>query len=719
MSEIQEALSYIKVAEISYQEWLNVGMALKSAGYPLEIFEDWSRNDPRFKQGECEKKWASFQGEGIGIGTLYHLAIQRGYYTSKNSNNFEEIILPYSFPSCSFETKEEGHADIVKFVTSLYKPNDIVNIVSDTKFIKGKHIPRNQGDNVTVAELVGNLDRLETGIGGAWIRINPVDGNGVNNENVTDFNYCLLESDKMSLQEQYAMYKKLKLPLAFLVHSGGKSLHGVAKIYARSLEEYKQRVNRLYDYCENNGFQVDRANKNPSRLMRLPGIKRGEEWQYVVQEDSGALDYEAWLEIIENDEKRLLFEDVADFIDFPPPLKEELIKGILRKGHKMTITAASKAGKSYLLQNLAIAVATGGRWLGRSCSQGNVLYLDFEIDRNSLLNRISQVAEAMGVNAESLRDKMKICALRGKNYRIDELLSYLTESINKNWKPSLIVIDPIYRIMQGDENSAEIVSKFVNSTTNLAEKIGASIALVHHHSKGAQSNKFAQDRGSGSGVFARDADAIIDLVQIDPYREQKAARINEEKIRLSTIVMTRKNADSARAVLESYKGYDGDSLVRNALTFLKNPEEKQSFLDEIAKMEERVQKNPYFRVDGTLREFKNFEPFETQFNFPVHEIVAGMREAPILTGVGTERKLDFGRTKANVEKKEQFLDKVGMLYEMLQEAGDKGVLKDELLDTLKVTERSLKNYMKNLGAKSKLGRVYMGVKLPDNEKIEV
>ena len=36
----------------------------------------------------------------------------------------------------------------------------------------------------------------------------------------------------------------------------------------------------------------------------------------------------------------------------------------------------------------------------------------------------------------------------------------------------------------------------------------------HHHSKGAQGAKNAADRASGSGVFARDADALLDMIQL-------------------------------------------------------------------------------------------------------------------------------------------------------------------------------------------------------------
>ena len=47
---------------------------------------------------------------------------------------------------------------------------------------------------------------------GAWIRFNPLDGNGVKNENVTDYRYALIESDDMPIEDQNAIVRELELP---------------------------------------------------------------------------------------------------------------------------------------------------------------------------------------------------------------------------------------------------------------------------------------------------------------------------------------------------------------------------------------------------------------------------------------------------------------------------------------------------------------------------
>ena len=59
--------------------------------------------------------------------------------------------------------------------------------------------------------------------------------------NVTEYRYCLVESDDMSLEKQYAMFTELKLPIATLTHSGGKSLHAIVKVNAANRRGYQQR----------------------------------------------------------------------------------------------------------------------------------------------------------------------------------------------------------------------------------------------------------------------------------------------------------------------------------------------------------------------------------------------------------------------------------------------------------------------------------------------
>ena len=59
--DLRNVLDHIPCSGVSYQEWIDVGMALKHEGYSPDDWEAWSLKDPaRYHAGECQKKWNSF-----------------------------------------------------------------------------------------------------------------------------------------------------------------------------------------------------------------------------------------------------------------------------------------------------------------------------------------------------------------------------------------------------------------------------------------------------------------------------------------------------------------------------------------------------------------------------------------------------------------------------------------------------------------------------------
>lgn len=73
----REFLAAIPPADADdYDTWVQVGMALHSVGDDalLNDWIDWSATSGKFEPGACEAKWRSFNGHGVTLGTLAHLA---------------------------------------------------------------------------------------------------------------------------------------------------------------------------------------------------------------------------------------------------------------------------------------------------------------------------------------------------------------------------------------------------------------------------------------------------------------------------------------------------------------------------------------------------------------------------------------------------------------------------------------------------------------------
>lgn len=76
---VRRMLDFISPSSLTYDDWLAVGMALKNIGCDCSDWEQWSRSDDRFKDGECESKWNGFNRDGYSIATICMFAQQNGY----------------------------------------------------------------------------------------------------------------------------------------------------------------------------------------------------------------------------------------------------------------------------------------------------------------------------------------------------------------------------------------------------------------------------------------------------------------------------------------------------------------------------------------------------------------------------------------------------------------------------------------------------------------
>jgi RecA-family ATPase len=521
--------------DCGYDEWLKVGMALKHEGATCDIWDRWSAGGSKYKQGECAKKWRSFNRNDVTGGTLFHIATQYGYAPAMDDTDYDihnllldEYIVDQTFVSMERVPEPpkdyNPKGDMLEYFSTLFHDDDFVGYC--TSFFKneeGEWKPAQAVYRRTAGDIIEKLriGSIEKAIGtlnkeaGAYVRFNPLDGKGENNSNVTRWKYCLIESDEDSIEKQYSLIKAMNLPAAFLIHSGGKSLHAIIKVDAENSQQYKSRVRELYDFCKKSGLQPDEQDKNESRFSRLPGVMRNGKWQWIVERNIGAESYDAWIEWRKSQADDLP-QDVklSDVWNNMPELKEELIPGILRVGHKMLLAGPSKAGKSFMLINLAISIAEGVDWIGLKCKQGRVCYINLELDSASCFHRFKEIYAKRGLDPNHV-DDIDIWNLRGHAAPMDRLAPIIIHRF-KDKAYSAVIIDPIYKIITGDENNATEMSKFCSYFDQVATEMNVSVIYCHHHSKGA-GGKYANaaDRSSGSGVFARDPDAILDLRELN------------------------------------------------------------------------------------------------------------------------------------------------------------------------------------------------------------
>src|SRR5947209_5139753 len=113
-------------------------------------------------------------------------------------------------------------------------------------------------------------------------------------------------------------------------------------------------------------------------------------------------------------EMEFLREFVAN-VPNPPP---QLIDGILHQGCKMVLGGTSKSNKSWCLLDLALSVASGTEWWGRRCVKMPVAYINFELHRWAIGQRINALAAARPevlADGHQIADTLALWNLRGRN----------------------------------------------------------------------------------------------------------------------------------------------------------------------------------------------------------------------------------------------------------------------------------------------------------------
>ena len=240
---------------------------------------------------------------------------------------------------------------------------------------------------------------------------------------------------------------------------------------------------------------------------------------------------------------------------------------------------------------LCIAIAEGKKWLGFPCRKGRVLYVNLEIDPASAINRFLKIYEAQGLPIRQ-SENIIIWNLRGHAVPLDQLVPKLIRRV-RDMKLDAIVIDPIYKVITGDENSASDMGAFCNQFDKICNETGCSTIYCHHHSKGSQGMKKAMDRASGSGVFARDPDAQLDMIELELSDDVK-------------------------------------NNVRDGMATA-------------------------WRLESSLREFPNIQPVNFWFEYPIHKVDTNgvLGEMPA-QGTPQAGRLNNPRSKSAEEAAEEF-----------------------------------------------------------------
>ena len=276
----------------------------------------------------------------------------------------------------------------------------------------------------------------------------------------------------------------------------------------------------------------------------------------------------------------------------------------------------------------------------------------------------------------------------------------IRRSLKKNYQA--VIIDPIYKVLTGDENSADQMAHFTNQFDKVATELGCAVIYCHHHSKGAQGGKKSMDRASGSGVFARDPDALVDLVELDLNEDIINARIEKATAK----IYQRALQEQANDYYQHYVSLDDlESRYQMQQHFDKGiPDimKREPYLKEVKDTVRSIEIASAWRVEGTLREFAKFAPVNMWFSYPVHEVdTTGVLADIQLEDAAPSWKKNLDSKKGNESKKktadEKFTTAMQILFDGITPVELNDVVEYFSTEDKPVSEKTIRRWVKNNG----------------------
>ena len=468
------------------------------ADYNARCSPPWSEHDLAHKLADADRAAPPAEGRGhLARGT--GPASPRPVSTSQIVNSKSEIV--------AGDTAQFG-----TFLRACFEPADVLSIAPGALHPESaRAVPEHGGVNTLSrdawlerAASRGGIAAVFTSRHGLFIRINPVrSGAEGTDDDVTTLRHVLVESDAIPKAEQERQLRASGLPIAALIDSAGASVHAWVRIDAKTREEYHARREKVWSALP--GFQIDKANKNPSRFSRCPGGLRGEGVQRLLAVNLGALSFADW-EAMHEDARDIVAASTFCAEDEPDP--PQLIEGILFQGAKMIIAGPSKSRKTWNLTDLAISVSLGRPWCGFTTRASTVLYVNLEIAKFSYRKRIRFVCAGRSFAPGDL-GRFHVWNRRGKENEITRLAGRLRRQAARIGA-GLIIIDPVYKTYgDREENSNTEMAQVLNELEKLAHDTSAAVLIAAHFPKGNLTGRDAIDRVAGASVFGRDPDALL------------------------------------------------------------------------------------------------------------------------------------------------------------------------------------------------------------------
>jgi len=288
--------------------------------------------------------------------------------------------------------------------------------------------------------------------------------------------------------------------------------------------------------------------------------------------------------VIEKDTQRTLSDygvlSATEILEMEIPDITYYIEGILRPRGKATLVAKKKMAKSFLALDLGMHVSLGKDFLGFSTTPCNVLYVNFEISHEKLIERIQTIQGVRGFRAPDFR-AVTISEGWSLDRKPDELVKLLQTCKDGGFPVEMLILDPRIKCMARDENESAVVNAFTRNLDLVMDLFPSLAILVVHHE-----GKSTTGAGRGHSSFDGWLDTMLKMRPVRVYEGSNGEGVpSPERV----LILEGRDIESGTfGVKFNYPVYNLDSkvLAENASKLRKA---KEFILQELGKVDSMEQ----------------------------------------------------------------------------------------------------------------------------------
>ncbi len=227
----------------------------------------------------------------------------------------------------------------------------------------------------------------------------------------------------------------------------------------------------------------------------------------------------------------------------------------LPAGKLAVMSAPGGTGKSFLLLELALSVAAGEPVVAgiAPSAAGPVRYVSFEEDEIDIHNRLVALFQTFSTISPPV-ETFFCSALEGENLPLlkndeknEEAVEYL-ENICEGMR--LVVLDPLSRLHESDENSNSEMKKLMQVLIFIARKTRCAIVVAHHTSKSAVLNGQGglQQSARGASCLVDDPRLVLTLSRKSTPLDKKSQYEDENEDDDQRLVLTWAKMNGCRPI---------------------------------------------------------------------------------------------------------------------------------------------------------------------------